>query len=346
MSAGMKRVEVTDSSLRDGSHALHHHMTAEMVRKVARALDEAGVPIIEVGHGDGLDGGSIQTGPSSVPEMELISEAAAVCERARIAVMVLPGIGTAPHIREAAARGARILRIATLCTEVDLAEGYLELAAELGLEVVGFLMLTHIRPPEFLAEQARWLEAHGADCVYLADSAGAMLPDDVRARVAAIKEAVGIDVGFHAHNNFGSAIGNCIAALEAGVDKLDGSLRGLGAGSGNAPTELIATVLDRLGVNPGLDLFRLMDAAEFIMVPFMPFQPIPDRESITLGYAGVYSTFLLHTKHAAERYGLDPRDVLLELGNREALVGQEDWALDIAVELARARDQRTTEVTG
>jgi 4-hydroxy 2-oxovalerate aldolase len=340
----MKAVQVTDSSLRDGSHALHHHMTTEMVRRVARALDDAGVPIIEVGHGDGLDGGSIQTGPSSVSEMDLIAEAVSVCRRARVAVMVLAGIGTRPHIREAADRGAQILRIATLCTEVDLATEYLHLARELGLESVGFLMLTHIRPPEFLAEQARWLEAHGADSVYLADSAGAMLPDDVRARVAAVKKAVSIDVGFHAHNNFGSAIGNCIAAMEAGVDLLDGSLRGLGAGAGNAPTELIATVLDRLGANPGLDLFRLMDAAEFIMVPFMPFQPIPDRESITLGYAGVYSTFLLHTKHAAERYGLDPRDVLLELGNRQALVGQEDWALDIAADLARAREGRGTEV--
>jgi 4-hydroxy 2-oxovalerate aldolase len=337
-------VVVTDSSLRDGSHALHHHMTVEMVRRVARALDEAGVPVIEVGHGDGLDGCSIQTGPSSVPEMELISEAAGVCRRARVAVMVLPGIGTRPHVREAAERGARILRIATLCTEVDLARQYLDLATELGMEAIGFLMLTHIRPPELLAEQARWLEAHGADCVYLADSAGALLPDGVRARVAAVREAVGIPVGFHAHNNFGSAIGNCLAALDAGADRLDGSLRGLGAGAGNAPTELIATVLDRTGANPGLDVFRLMDAAEFVMVPFMPFQPIPDRESIVLGYSGVYSTFLLHAKHAAERYGLDPRDILVELGNREALVGQEDWVLDIAVELARARS--ATEVTG
>jgi 4-hydroxy 2-oxovalerate aldolase len=278
-----------------------------------------------------------------VPEIELIAEAASVCRRASIAVMVLPGIGARPHVREAAARGARVLRIATLCTEVDLARQYLDLARELGMEAVGFLMLSHIRGPEFLAEQARWLEAHGADCVYLADSAGAMLPDDVRSRVAAVKDAVSIDVGFHAHNNFGSAIGNCLAALDAGGDRLDGSLRGLGAGAGNAATELIATALDRLGINPGLDVFRLMDAAEFVMVPFMPFQPIPDRESITLGYAGVYSTFLLHTKHAAERYGLDPRDILVELGNRQALVGQEDWALDIAAELARERP--VTEVT-
>lgn len=330
----MKAARVTDSSLRDGSHALHHHMSAEMVRRVARALDEAGVPVIEVGHGDGLDGSSIQTGPSSVPEMQLIAEAAAVCRQARIATMVLPGIGTAAHVEEAAARGARILRIATLCTEADLSHQYFELARRFGLEAVGFMMLTHIRPPAFLAEQARRMEGYGADCVYLADSAGAMLPDDVRARVAAVRDAVQVEVGFHAHNNFGAAIADCIAALEAGADQLDGSLRGLGAGAGNAPTELIATVLDRLGINPGLDLFRLMDAAEFVMVPFMPFQPIPDRESIALGYAGVYSTFLLHTKHAAERYGLDPRDILLELGNRHALVGQEDWALDIAVELA------------
>jgi 4-hydroxy 2-oxovalerate aldolase len=330
-------VRLIDTTLRDGSHAMAHRFMPEQVREVARRLDRAGVPVVEVAHGDGLGGGSIQSGFSATPEPALISAAAEACERARIATMLLPGIGTSSELEEAAARGASIVRIATLCTEADLSQQHLELTRELGLEAVGFLMMVHLRAPEELAEQARLMEAYGADCVYLADSAGALLPDGTRARVAAVADAVEVEVGFHAHNNFGSAIGNCLAALEAGATQLDGSLRGLGAGAGNAATELLAVVLDRLGANPGVDPFALVDAAEFAVAPFMPFQPLPDRDSITLGYAGVYSTFLLHAKEAAERYELDARDIVLELGRRQALVGQEDWAVDVAVDLARAR---------
>ena len=333
----MSAVRLVDTTLRDGSHAMAHRFAPEQVREVARRLDEAGVPVVEVAHGDGLGGGSIQSGFEATPELELISVAAEACERARIATMLLPGIGTAAELEEAAARGASIARIATLCTEADLSRQHLELARELGLEAIGFLMMAHLRPPAFLAEQARLMASYGAGCVYLADSAGALLPDGTRAQVAAVKDAVDAEVGFHAHNNFGSAIGNCLAALETGATQLDASLRGLGAGAGNAATELLAVVLDRLGKNPGLDAFALVDAAEFVVAPFMPFQPLPDRDSITLGYAGVYSTFLLHAKEAAERYELDARDVVLELGRRQALVGQEDWAHDVAVDLARAR---------
>jgi 4-hydroxy 2-oxovalerate aldolase len=330
---------VIDTSLRDGSHAMAHRFTKDQVRDVAGALDAAGVPVIEVSHGDGLGGGSLQCGFSETPELELISEAGSVCERARIAILLVPGIGTASELEEAASRGARMARIATLCTEADLSQEYLQLADALGLDPVGFLMLAHLRPPEFLVEQARLMESYGARCVYLADSAGAMLPEDVRARVAALADALDAKVGFHAHDNFGLAIGNCLAALDAGAEFLDGSLRGLGAGAGNAPTELIAAVLDRMGLNPGLDVFGLLDAAEFVVAPFMPFQPLPDRDSITLGYLGVYSTFLLHAKHAGERHGVDPRRILVELGRRQAVVGQEDWPLDIAVELAREKDE-------
>jgi 4-hydroxy 2-oxovalerate aldolase len=330
-------VRLIDTTLRDGSHAMAHRFVPEQVREVARRLDRAGVPVVEVAHGDGLGGGSIQSGFSATPEHALISAAAEVCERARIATMLLPGIGTAAELEEAAARGASIVRVATLCTEADLSQQHLELIKELGLEAVGFLMMAHLRRPGELAEQARLMESYGADCVYLADSAGALLPDGTRARVTAVADAVEVEVGFHAHNNFGSAIGNCLAALEAGATHLDGSLRGLGAGAGNAATELLAVVLDRLGENPGVDPFALVDAAEFVVAPFMSFQPLPDRDSITLGYAGVYSTFLLHAKEAAERYELDARDIVLELGRRQALVGQEDWAVDVAVDLARAR---------
>jgi len=315
-----------------------HRFTIDQVRDVARALDWAGVPVIEVGHGDGLAGSSIQCGFSGTPEMELISEAASVCEQAKIASLLLPGIGTVNELKEATERGTQIVRIAAYCTEADVSREHLELAKEMGLEAVGFLMMAHVCPPELLVEQAKLMQSYGADCVYVVDSAGALLPDGARARVAALKDNLEIEIGFHAHDNLGVAIGNSIAALEAGADQLDGSLRGMGAGAGNAPTELIAAVLDRMGVNPGLDAFGLMDAAEFVIAPFIPFQPFPDRDAITLGYVGVYSTFLLHARHAAERYGLDPREILAELGKRQAVVGQEDWILDVAVELARAKE--------
>lgn len=334
----MRAPRVTDTSLRDGSHAMAHRFTIDQVRDVARALDWAGVPVIEVGHGDGLAGSSIQCGFSGTPEMELISEAASVCEQAKIASLLLPGIGTVNELKEATERGTQIVRIAAYCTEADVSREHLELAKEMGLEAVGFLMMAHVCPPELLVEQAKLMQSYGADCVYVVDSAGALLPDGARARVAALKDNLEIEIGFHAHDNLGVAIGNSIAALEAGADQLDGSLRGMGAGAGNAPTELIAAVLDRMGVNPGLDAFGLMDAAEFVIAPFIPFQPFPDRDAITLGYVGVYSTFLLHARHAAERYGLDPREILAELGKRQAVVGQEDWILDVAVELARAKE--------
>jgi 4-hydroxy 2-oxovalerate aldolase len=328
---------VTDTSLRDGSHAMAHRFTAEQVREVTRALDRGGVSVIEVTHGDGLAGASIQYGFSHTPEMDLISEARSVCERARIAALMLPGIGTVAEIKEAVERGVQVLRIATQCTEADISQEHFEIAKEMDLEAVGFLMMSHMRPPGFLVEQAKLMEAYGADCVYIVDSAGAMLPNDARERVKVLKDNLAIQVGFHAHNNLGVGIGNSIAALEAGADQLDGSLRGLGAGAGNAPTELLAAVLDKMDANPGLDVFELMDAAEFIMAPIMPFQPMPDRDSITIGYAGVYSTFLLHAKRAGERYGIDPREVLVELGRRQAVAGQEDWIIDVALELARKK---------
>jgi 4-hydroxy 2-oxovalerate aldolase len=215
------------------------------------------------------------------------------------------------------------------------------LAKELGLETVGFLMMAHIRPPAVLVEQAKLMESYGADCVYIVDSAGAMLPHDAAARVRALKGALSIQVGFHAHNNLGLAIGNTLAALEAGADQIDGCLRGLGAGAGNAATELLAAVFDRLGINPGLDVFALMDAAEYVVAPIMPFQPFPDRDAIAIGYAGVYSTFLLHAKQAGEHYGVDAREILVELGRRQAVAGQEDWILDVALELARKNGQPT-----
>ena len=326
---------VTDTSLRDGSHPMRHQYTTGQVREVVGALDESGVPVIEVTHGDGLAGSSTQYGFSRTPEMELISAAVETAKRAKIAALMLPGIGTRTELKEAVERGVRVLRIATQCTEADISEEHFGMAKELGLETVGFLMMSHMRPPGFLAEQAKLMESYGADCVYVVDSAGAMLPKDAAERVKALKDALSAQVGFHAHNNLGVAIGNSLAALEAGADQIDGSLRGLGAGAGNAPTELLAAVLDKMGLETGLDVFGLMDAAEYVIAPMMPYEPITNRDAIAIGYAGVYSTFLLHARKAGERYGVDPREILVELGRRQAVAGQEDWILDVALELVR-----------
>ena len=333
----MNAPRITDSCLRDGSHPMRHQFPADQVRTLAGVLDRAGVPVIEVSHGDGLGGSSLQYGFSGTSEMELISAACETCTRARIAVLLLPGVGTQAELREAARRGARIGRIATQCTEADVSQQHFGLAKELGLEAIGFLMMAHMRPPEVLAAQAQLMESYGADGVYVVDSAGAMLPGDVTTRVRALKSALRGSVGFHAHNNLGFALGNSLAAIEAGAEQIDGCLRGLGAGSGNAPTELLAAMLDKLGLESGLDTFKLCDAAEHVLAPMMPFQPIPNRDAITIGYAGVYSTFLLHARRAGEKFGIDPREILVELGRRKAMAGQEDWILDVAQDLARAQ---------
>jgi len=333
----MRPPRITDTTLRDGSHAFRHQFTREQVRAVVAALDQAGVPVIEVTHGDGLAGSSLQYGFSRVPDLDLVEEAASTARRARIAILLIPGIGTRHELREAVRRGATVARIATQCTEADISEQHFGLAKELGMEAVGLLMMAHMIPPERLAEQALLMESYGADCVYVTDSAGAMLPWQAAAAVRALKEALRIQVGFHAHNNLGVAIGNCLAALEAGADQLDGSLRGCGAGAGNAATEVLAAVLDKAGLNPGLDVFQLMDAAEFVLAPMMPFQPMPDRDAVTIGYAGTYSTFLLHARRIGERLGIDPREILVELGRRKAVAGQEDWILDVALDLLRQK---------
>lgn len=337
MTEDSRKVRITDTSLRDGSHAMSHQFTAEQVRDVAGALDEAGVQVIECNHGDGLAGSSIQYGFSRESEMDLISEAAEACEQAKIAALLLPGVGTVEQLKEAVKRGIKVLRVATHCTEADISQQHFEAAKEMDLETVGFLMMAHMRGPDALVEQAKLMESYGADCVYIVDSAGAMLPKDAAERVEAMKKGLDCQVGFHAHDNLGVSIGNSLAALEAGADQLDGSLRGLGAGAGNAPTELLAAVLDKMGVETGLDVFKLMDAAEYTIAPIMPFEPMPDRDSIAIGYAGVYSTFLLHAKRAAERYDIDVREIMMELGRREAVAGQEDWVIDVALDVAKEK---------
>lgn len=328
---------LTDSTLRDGSHALAHRYTAEQVRAVASALDAAGVPVIEVSHGDGLGGSSFNYGFSRQDERELIRAAVEAVHRARIAVLLLPGIGLAEDLVEVHELGASIARIATHCTEADIAIQHLETARRLGMETVGFLMMSHMIEPAELVKQARIMEAAGAQCVYVVDSAGAMTTADARVRVRALKDALRPEtqVGIHAHNNLSLAVANSIAALEEGVDQVDGCSRGLGAGAGNCPTEILVAVSEKAGYRTGIDPLRVMDVAEEVVAPIMPRPQIIDRDGLTLGYAGVYGSFLLHAQRAAERFGVDARDILLELGRRKVVGGQEDMIVDVALELSQ-----------
>jgi 4-hydroxy 2-oxovalerate aldolase len=329
-------VRITDTSLRDGSHAVAHRFEVEQVRAVARALDRAGVPVIEVAHGDGLGGASFNYGFSLVDELELVAAAAEEVERAKIACLLIPGVGTVERMRAAADAGATVIRIATHCTEADISIQHFRLARELGLETVGFLMLSHMIPPDRLAGQAAIMADAGAQCVYVVDSAGALILDDAADRVAAIAEAIGdrAEVGYHGHNNLALGVANSILAHRAGAKQVDGSTRALGAGAGNSPTEVLTAVFDRLGVRTGIDLPAILAAAEEVVRPIMTREPVMDRDAIMLGYTGAYSSFLLHAKRASERYGVPAHEILAEVGRRRYVGGQEDMLIDVAIELA------------
>jgi 4-hydroxy-2-oxovalerate aldolase len=339
----LQRVQITDTTLRDGDHAMAHQFTIKQVQNIAAALDDAGVPVIEVSHGDGLAGSSLQYGMLLEPEERYIEAAASVIKRGKLAVLLLPGVGTRTELKRAAELGAKIARIATHCTEADISEQHIQFAKDLGMEVVGFLMMAHMVNPEKLAEQARLMESYGADCVYVVDSAGAMTEPDARARVRALRNALdsGTDAGFHSHNNLSLAISNSIAAIEEGATRSEGSTCGLGAGAGNAMTEVLVAVLDKLAIETGIDLFKIMDISEDLVRPIMRHVPRVDRASLTMGYAGVYSTFLLHAYRAAERFQVDARDILVELGRRKAVGGQEDMIIDVAVELAQQKSVKS-----
>lgn len=328
---------LTDSTLRDGSHALRHQFTPAQAAAIAGALDAAGVPVIEISHGDGLGGSSFNYGFSGTDERELLRAAAGAVKRAKLAVLLIPGIGLARDLDEVHEIGVAVARIATHCTEADIAPQHLRRAKDLGMETVGFLMMSHMLEPRKLLDQARIMEDAGADTVYVVDSAGAMTTHDARARVAELKAGLRAEtkVGIHAHNNLSLAVANTIGALEEGVDHVDGCSRGLGAGAGNCPTEVLIAVSDKLGWDTGVDAMRIMDVAEDVVRPVMPREQIIDRPALTLGYAGVYSSFLLHAERAAERFGVDPREILLELGRRKIVGGQEDMIVDVAMELAK-----------
>ncbi len=328
-----------DSTLRDGSHAISHQYYAEDVMKIVQGLDAAGVQVIEIAHGDGLGGSSFNYGFSAVPEKDLIAQACEVSGNAKIACLLLPGIGLADDLREVKELGVGMARIATHCTEADISEQHIKVAKSLGLETIGFLMMSHMNSPEGLAEQALLMQSYGADSIYIADSAGAMTTEDVRRRVGALVAALDVPVGVHAHNNLSMAVANSIAAYEEGAANLDGTSAGLGAGAGNCPTEILAAVSDRYGIMTGVDPLKLMDLAEEIVRPLMPRQQVIDRAGLLLGYAGVYGSFLLHSQRAAERYNVSQAEILLELGRRKVVGGQEDMIIDVALELAAMHAQ-------
>ena len=328
-------VLITEVALRDGSHAVAHQFTVDQVLKVAKALNDANVPYIEVSHGDGLSGSSLQYGLSKTDEMKLIEAAVSVADKSKIAVLLIPGIGTLHELKEAANLGAKMARIATHVTEADVAPQHIAYAKELGMETVGFLMMSHMATVEKLVEQAKLMESYGADTVYVVDSAGYLLPNQVRERIRALKQSVGINVGFHAHNNLSLAMANSLVAIEEGATRIDGSVRCLGAGAGNTQTEVLVAVLERMGIQTGLDLYKMMDLAEEIVAPILQTPQEITKDSLTLGYAGVYSSFALHAKRAAKKFKIDSRDILIELGKRKVVGGQEDMIVDVAAEIAK-----------
>ncbi|GLY67648.1 4-hydroxy-2-oxovalerate aldolase [Amycolatopsis taiwanensis] len=334
-----REVRIVDTTLRDGSHAMAHQFTEENVRDTVRALDAAGVSLIEVTHGDGLGGSTFNYGFSLVDERKLIAAAVDEAKRAKIAVLLLPGLGTVTDLKAAADLGAGAVRIATHCTEADVSIQHFTEARGLGLETVGFLMLAHMSAPEALAKQARIMADAGCQCVYIVDSAGALILEDASDRVAALVAELGdeVQVGYHGHQNLSFGVANSVLAYRAGARQIDGSLMALGAGAGNSPTEVLAAVFDRLGVKTGVDKDILMDAAENVVRRYLTRLPVMDRSSIVQGYAGVYSSFLLHAERAAERYDVPAHEILYQVGEKRYVGGQEDMIIDIAVRLAAER---------
>ncbi|MBK4739074.1 4-hydroxy-2-oxovalerate aldolase [Noviherbaspirillum pedocola] len=334
-----KKIILHDNTLRDGMHPKRHQITIEQMIAVAKGLDDAGMPLLEITHGDGLGGASVNYGFPRHSDIDYLKAVIPLLRHAKVSALLVPGIGTVDDLKEAHDCGLHTVRIATHCTEADVSEQHIKGARKMGLDTVGFLMMAHMASPEKLVEQALLMESYGAECVYVTDSAGHLLPEGVTARVAAVRAALKPEtqVGFHGHHNLAMGVANSLAAIEAGAIRIDGSTNGLGAGAGNTPLEVFVAVCNRMGIETGVDLYQIMDVAEDLVLPMMDHMVRVDRDALTLGYAGVYSTFLLFAKRAAAKYKVPARDILVELGRRGMVAGQEDMIEDTALTLARER---------
>ena len=334
-----KKVTLHDMSLRDGMHSVQHQFTLEQIKTMSMALDNAGVPLIEVTHGDGLGGSSLNYGFGLHTNEEWLDAAVSNIKNAKVSALLLPGIGIVKELERAVEHGISTVRVATHCTEADCSYQHIKKAKELKLDTVGFLMMAHMADPKRLVEEARKMVSYGANCIYITDSAGYMLPDMITARISAIKKEFGneIEIGFHGHNNMSMGVANSLAAIEAGATRIDAALAGFGAGSGNTAMEVLVAVLNRMGVETGVDLDKIEDAPEDIALPIMGKPTRISRDSLTLGYAGVYSSFLLFARRAEAKYGIDARTLLVELGKRGMVGGQEDMIEDLALDMAKAK---------
>ena len=335
-----KPITVHDMCLRDGMHAKRHQITVNEMVNVSKAMDEAGIPLIEVTHGDGLGGASVNYGFPAAKDEEYLTAVCKEVKNAKISALLLPGIGTVDHLKMAVDCGISTIRIATHCTEADISQQHLTMARSIdNLDTVGFLMMAHMIEEEELVEQLKMMEDFGAHCVYITDSAGYMLPDDVTSRIALARAELKpeTELGFHGHHNMAMGVANSVAAVAAGANRIDASLAGLGAGAGNTPLEVFVAVCDRMGIETGIDTFKAMEIAEELIIPMMDHPVRVDRDSLTLGYAGVYSSFLLFAKRSAKKYNLSTRDILVELGRRRTVGGQEDMIEDLALDMAKAQ---------
>ncbi|MCY4755275.1 4-hydroxy-2-oxovalerate aldolase [Pelomonas aquatica] len=334
-----KKITLHDMTLRDGMHPKRHLMSLEQMETIACGLDAAGIPLIEVTHGDGLGGSSVNYGFPAHTDEEYLGAVIPLMKQAKVSALLLPGIGTVDHLQMAHELGVHTIRVATHCTEADVSEQHISHARKLGMDTVGFLMMAHMNSPEGLVKQAKLMESYGANCIYVTDSAGHLLPETVKARVGAVRAALRpeTELGFHGHHNLAMGVANSIAAIEAGANRIDAAAAGLGAGAGNTPMEVLVAVCDLMAITTGVDVFRIQDVAEDLVVPIMDFPIRIDRDALTLGYAGVYGSFLLFAKRAEQKYGVPARDILVEMGRRGMVGGQEDMIEDTAMTLARTR---------